>query len=50
MDINTVCEEYKKTKISYKYDGRFFKPKLLDINHLQLGNSETASEPDCNHT
>lgn len=46
MDINSVCKEcIKKTRISYKYDGRFFTPKLLSINHLQLGNSRLLRNP-----
>lgn len=45
-DINSVCKECKKkTGIRYKYDGRFFKPKLVSINHLQLGNSKLLRNP-----
>lgn len=35
----------EKTRIGYKYDGRFFKPRLLSINHLQLGNSKLLRNP-----
>jgi hypothetical protein len=45
-DINSICKECKeKTRISYKYDGRFFIPKLLSINYLQLGNSRLLRNP-----
>lgn len=42
----SVCEEcLKKTKIHYREDGRFFMPRLLSINHLQLGNSKILHNP-----
>lgn len=45
-DPEPICEACKKkTRISYKYDGAFFEPKLGKINHLQLGYSSILRNP-----
>ncbi len=41
-----ICEEcLKKTKIGYKDNGGFFRPRLRGINHLEVGKSAIISNP-----
>jgi hypothetical protein len=45
-DIEQIIAECKrKTRISYRDDGSFFNPRMLSLNHLQLGNSKILRNP-----
>lgn len=40
-----IAECERKTRIGYTDDGSFFQPKMLSLNHLQLGNSKILRNP-----